>query len=147
MQNINFITQFSFSILKLFETFLAIPTKINGINSYVSLMFICKQTINFISAFFLEIAKKLQTSNFGYFWHTWLRPKTTILPTCRKLSCLSSCKKSYLSLAYFLKYYTDIATLLFWIICYFGSQVIPLICRRLWSLSAKKQLEPSMFYR
>ena len=58
MQNINFITQFSLSILKLFETFLAITTKINGINSYISLMFICKQTINFICAFFLEILQR-----------------------------------------------------------------------------------------
>ena len=36
-----------------------------------------------------------------------------ILSACRKRWCLSSCKKSYLSLTSFLKYYKDIANLLF----------------------------------
>ena len=35
-----------------------------------------------------------------------------VLSGCRKLRCLSSCKKSYLSVTSFLKYYKDIANLL-----------------------------------
>ena len=39
------------------------------------------------------------------------------MSACRKLSCLSSCKKSYLSFTSFLKYYKDITNLFIW---YFG---------------------------
>ena len=56
--------------------------------------------------------KKLQISYFGYFRHIWLWPVKMTLSACRKL-WFSSCKKSYLSLISFLKYYKDIANLLF----------------------------------
>ena len=39
------------------------------------------------------------------------------MSACRKLSCLSSCKKSYLSFTSFLKYCKDITNLFIW---YFG---------------------------
>ena len=46
-----------------------------------------------------------------------LPPHQKIIPsTCRKLSCLSVCKKSTSSLTFFLKYCKEIADLLFWII-------------------------------
>ena len=47
---------------------LAMPTKINGINLYDSLMFICMQEINFIPPFFFEI---LQWYYNLLFWVLW----------------------------------------------------------------------------
>ena len=66
---------------------------------------------HFIPPSFLRY-KKLQISYFGYFRHIWLWPVKMTLLACRKL-WFSSCKKSYLSLISFLKYYKDIANLLF----------------------------------
>ena len=69
--------------------------------------------------FFLDIAKTIQACYFGYFQHVWL---WTVKPILwwktfknRKLWWLSSSKKS-LSLTSFLKYYKDIANLLFWVL-------------------------------
>ena len=73
---------------------MAISNKINGINLWDCLMFICMQKNQLHPSFhFWDIAKILQTFYFGYFVHAWLRPVKTILPACRKLPCLSSCIK------------------------------------------------------
>ena len=83
---------------------------------------------------FLDIAKVLQTCYFGYFGLAWLWLVKAMLPACRKCWCLSSCKKPYLPLISFLKYYKNIVNLLFWVLwtCYFG------YCWKLWCLSANK---------
>ena len=95
---------------------LAMPTRINYITSWNIFIFICMQKMNFISTFFFEILQRYYKLPIGYFGHVWLWPvKTRILP-CRKFWCLSSCKKSYLSLIFFLKYYRDIANLVFWVL-------------------------------
>ena len=36
--------------------------------------------------------KDMQTY-FGYFWHAWLHSPKMIVSTCRRLPCLSACKK------------------------------------------------------
>ena len=77
-------------------------------------MLICMQK-NQLHPFlpFGDIAKILQTCCFGYFGHAWLWPIKTILSACWKLWCQCLCKKSCLYLTSFLKYYKDIANLLF----------------------------------
>ena len=53
------------------------------------------------------------------FWELWESltiPSKIIVSVCKKLSCLSACKKSTSSLASFLRYCKEIANLLFWVI-------------------------------
>ena len=68
--------------------------------------------INFIPSLFLEI---LQICYIGYFGYAKLWLPKVMVSACRKLCCFSSCKKSNLSVAWFLKlkYCQDIAKLLF----------------------------------
>ena len=68
------------------------------------------------SLLFWHIVQFLQTCCFGYFGHPWLWPVISILPACKKHWCLSSCKKSCLSLISFLRHNKDIANLLFWVL-------------------------------
>ena len=104
-------------------------------------MLICMQKINFTPHFFFwDIEKILQTCYFGYFGHTWLWPVKTLLPACRKLWCLSLCKKIIFIPSLFLetlqRYYK---------FGYFGhtwirtSKVIAPTCRKLWCLSANEK--------
>ena len=53
---------------------------------------------------------------FGYFGYCKLRPPETMIPGCRKLWSLSSCKKYHLSLTTFLKYCYNVTSLLFWVL-------------------------------
>ena len=83
----------------------------------------CKK-INFIPSFFFNVLQSYPSLFFWYieeilqscyFGHAWLWPVKTVLPACRKLWCLSSCKKSNLSHPPFLKYFKDITKLSFWL--------------------------------
>ena len=96
-----------------------------------------------------NIAKILQTCYFGCFGYVWLRPVKRTLPACRKLWCLYSCKKWYLSLTSFLEYFNDIANLLFWVLWACPSKPIIQTCRKLWCLPAYKKSTWSLifFYR
>ena len=74
------------------------------INLQETLMFICMEKNKFISNFFLGIVKALQTCYFGNFGNAWPSPSKIIVSICRKLPCLSACKKSTWSLTSFWKY-------------------------------------------
>ena len=106
---------------------LPILTKINSINLQESLTFVCMQKINLIPYFFFEILQRLQNNIPSFFeilqklailgilsMPGW--PVKMILSAYRKLRCMSSYKNSSISLTSFLKYYKDIANLLFWIL-------------------------------
>ena len=71
------------------------------------LMFICRQKINFILHVFLDI---LHTCNFWYSGHAWLCTTKVIVSTCRKLLCLSACKKSTSYPTFFSGYCKDMQT-------------------------------------
>ena len=86
---------------------------------------------------------------FGYFEHVWLWTIKMILPACKTIRCLFSIKK-YLSLTFFLKYYKDIANLLFWV--HWGCLVTPKKTKSHQPvgdsevyLQPKKRLDPSIF--
>ena len=66
--------------------------------------------------FFLMYCKDFANFLFGYFQHDWPYPPKLIASTCRKVWCLSACKKSTLSLLYFLRYCKDLVKLLFWVV-------------------------------
>ena len=69
--------------------------------------------------------------------------------TCRKLWCLSACKKSTSSLTSFLRYCKDIANLLFWELweCLtIPIKIIVSICSMLSCLSASKKSTSSFIY-
>ena len=87
-------------------------------------MFICMQKLH-KSLLFWGITKILQTCYFGYFWYAWLWSVKTIFPARKKLWCLPSCKKSYSSLTYILKYCKDIENFLFWVLWVFWIYVWP----------------------
>ena len=55
-------------------------------------MFVCRQKINFTIHAFMEILQWYETY-FGYFGHAWLHSPKMIVSTCRRLQCLSACKK------------------------------------------------------
>ena len=64
----------------------------------------------------LNIVKTLQTCYFGNFENAWPFPSKIILWICRKLSCLSACKKSTLSINSLLTYCKEKVNLFFfWI--------------------------------
>ena len=89
------------------------------------------QKINFITAFlFLDIAKVLPTCYIEYFGHAWLWLVKVMPPACRKRWCLSSCKKPYLHLTSFLKYYENIANLLFWVLWTNLLKTLMFICKQ-----------------
>ena len=90
---------------------------------------------------FLDIAKVLQTCYFGYFGPAWLWLVKAMLPACRKCWCLSSCKKPYLPLISFLKYYKNIVNLLFWVLWTNLLKTLMFICKQ------KLNLNPHFFYR
>ena len=65
------------------------------------------------------IVKTVQTCYFGNFGNTWPSPSKIKVSICKKLSCLHEklrMQKSTLSVISFLRYYKDIANLLFWVI-------------------------------
>ena len=80
-------------------------------------MFICMRKISFISGFFFWVILKAfhnwYFANFGNVWPSSSKIKVSI---CRKRLCLSACKNSTSSLTSFLKYYKEIANLLFRVI-------------------------------
>ena len=53
---------------------------------------------------FSRFCKDMQTRYFGNFWNACPFPSKIIVSICRKLSCLSACKKSTSSLISFLQY-------------------------------------------
>ena len=85
---------------------LATHIKKDSINFKKLLMLICRQKINFILYAFFEILQTYHFRNFGY---DWLRTPKVILSTCKKLSCLSTGKRSTLSM-FFWRYSKDIQT-------------------------------------
>ena len=58
-----------------------------------------------ISCLSWDIAMKLESCCFGYFKHAWLWPSKTMVSALRKLWCLSSYKKTNLSLTSSLRRY------------------------------------------
>ena len=69
-----------------------------------------------ISLLFWDIVKTWQTCYFANFGNAWLSPSKIIPSIYRKLSCLSACKKLTSSFTFSLRYYKDIANLLFWVL-------------------------------
>ena len=65
-----------------------------------------------ISLLFWDITKTLQSCYFENFGNDWPSPSKIILSICRKLSCLSACKKSTSSFTAFLRYCKEIANFL-----------------------------------
>ena len=95
-----------------------------------------------ISLLFWDTAKTLQTCYFGNYGNAWPSPSKIMLSICRKLSCLSACKKSTSLLTYFLRYCKEIANLLYWVIwaCLTNiPRIIVSIWINLWHLSAGKK--------
>ena len=86
------------------------------INLQKTLMFIYMQKINFIFNLFLRYFKDIANLLFWKLWECLTIPIKIILSICSKLSCLSVCKKSTLSLDSFLRYCKEITNLLFWVI-------------------------------
>ena len=70
------------------------PDKNESINLKKSLMFICMQAIKFTPHFVLEILKRYCSKYFDKFEDAWPKPTKMTVSVCRKLRCLSSCKKS-----------------------------------------------------
>ena len=112
-------------------------------------MFISMQKINFISFFFWDNAKALQTCYFGYSGQAWPWLVKATLPACRKLWCLYSCKK-IIFIPHLSWNITKILQACYF--RYFGHvwprppTATELTCRKLWCLSANKnQLDPSIF--
>ena len=103
-------------------------------------MFICRQKKQLHPPLFSgNIPKILQTCYLRYFEHTWLRTPKMTLSTCRKLSRLSTSKKSTSSPTFFWRYWKDMQTVYFG---YFGhaylctQKMIKSTCRTLRCLSA-----------
>ena len=69
--------------------------------------------INFISNFFFEKLQALQTCHFGKFGNTCPSLSKITVSICKKLSCLSACKKTTSPLTSFFKFCKEIANLLF----------------------------------
>ena len=86
------------------------------INLQKTLMFIYMQKINFIFNLFLRYFKDIANLLFWKLWECLTIPIKIILSICSKISCLSVCKKSTLSLDSFLRYCKEITNLLFWVI-------------------------------
>ena len=86
------------------------------INLQKTLMFIYMQKINFIFNLFLRYFKDIANLLFWKLWECLTIPIKIILSICSKLSCLSVCKKSTLSLDSFLRDCKEITNLLFWVI-------------------------------
>ena len=86
------------------------------INLQKTLMFIYMQKINFIFNLFLRYFKDIANLLFWKLWECLTIPIKIILSICSKLSCLSVCKKSTLSLNSFLGYCKEITNLLFRVI-------------------------------
>ena len=64
---------------------------------------------------FWDFVKTLQTCYSVNFGNGWPSPSKVKVWICRKLSCLSACIKSTLSITSFLRYYKEIPTLLLWV--------------------------------
>ena len=86
------------------------------INLQKTLMFIYMQKINFIFNLFLRYFKDIANLLFWKLWECLTIYIKIILSICSKLSCLSVCKKSTLSLNSFLGYCKEITNLLFRVI-------------------------------
>ena len=72
---------------------------------YKTFMFICRQKINLIPHAFMEILQRYETY-FGNFGHAWLHSPEIIVSPCRRLQCLSACKKQTSSFTSFIRYYS-----------------------------------------
>ena len=77
-------------------------------------MFICIKKLNFISNFFWDIVKTLQTCYIGNFENASPSPLKIIASSCSKLSCLSLSKKGNFITHFFFKILQR--RMLFWII-------------------------------
>ena len=55
---------------------------------------------------FMEILQRYETY-FGYFGHAWLHSPKIIVSPCRRLQCLSACKKQTSSSTSFIRYYSQ----------------------------------------
>ena len=147
MQKINFITHLFFKMLKEIANIilgnLGMPghAHLKWLYQFEETFDVYLQTENQLhpSHFPWDIAKILQTSNFGYFGNAWLLTPKVILSPCRKLSSLSAGKKSTSSRTLFWRYCKDMQTSYFE---YFGHtwlrtlKIMVWTCRKLPRLSA-----------
>ena len=109
-------------------------------------MFICMQKINLM---FLGYCKEITNLLFWRFWECLTIPLKIIVSICRKLSCLSACKKLISSLTFFIRYCKEIANLLFWLFGHTWShkpKMIAWICKNLWCLSAVEKSTSSFTF-
>ena len=111
----------------------------DSINLKKSLMFICKQKINFILPVFLDILQRYyKLVILGTFGEAWLHKPKMIVSSCRKLSCLSAGRRTTSSPMFFGGYCKDMQSSYF---AYFRHvwihtpKMVKSTCRKFWCFS------------